>query len=664
MAPINSLIKRSGKRVLFNEHRITEAVWKAMQDVGEGTEAQAEKVKELTVKKLEALEKTPTIEDVQDKVEEALIEKKHVNVAKSYILYRNERQQLREQKAALIGGKIDELQLSFNAVKILEQRYLMRDEQGKIKETPSELFWRVANHVAMAELKYNNEPKAVARTFHRMLSNLEFIPSSPTLMNAGTTKQLSSAFAIPIPDDMDGIFESLRQAVVTQKNGGGTGFSFSRIRPKNDTADGVHGVACGPIAVMRIFEASMKAVRQSGRRQGANMAILRVDHPDILDFINLKLAGGMENFNLSVGITDEFMTALQEDGDIELINPRTEKATGTVAARVIFDSILAVAWRCGDPGLVFLDRMQAANPCKHKGTIETTSACGEAPLMPYESACEGSVNLTACVKDGKIDYTKLKKIVTNAVRFLDNVVDVNNYLFKEMEHMTKATRRIGLGLMGFADVLFAIGVPYDTDEAVGVAEKIAQTIQEAAEQASIALAEERGTFPAFKRSAHDKSGKKLRNSVLMAIAPTGTISLLANVSSGIEPNYALAYSRTTESGELLYINPFFEQAMNAHNIEKSVVQEVAKTGVMDEAIPPEMKAVFKTSQQILPEWHIKIQAAFQKYVDGAISKTINYPNDANVKQIEDGYLLAWELGCKGITVYRDGSLDVQVLNTG
>ncbi len=670
--PVSHIKKRSGKRVLFNEHKITDAVLKAMHAAGvREDEKAAQDVTKLVVRKLNRRFKDsiPTIEDVQDLVEEALLELRHTRVAKEYILYRNERAKVREQKAALIGGKVDDVELSLNAIKLLEQRYLLRDDEGKVVETPSEMFWRVANNVARAEIKLKEDAKSAARTYYRLMSNLEFLPASPTMMNAGTARQMAPCFAIPIPDDIDSIFKALYQAAVIQKNGGGTGFSFSRVRERGDTAEGLPSVAAGPLAYMRVFEAGMKAVKQSGRRQGANMAVLRVDHPDILDFINMKLTRKMENFNISVGITDAFMRALEANEDYELISPRTGKPVGSAAARVVFDSILAVSWRTGDPGLIFLDRLNQTNTCPHIGQVETTSACGEQPLLPYESCCEGSINLTRCLKEKEdswqFEYQKLRRIVGQAVRFLDDLIDANNYPVKEVETMTKKTRKIGLGIMGFADVCYALRVPYDSEEAEELAGKIMSVIRDEAEKTSESLADERGTFPAWRRSRHERQGKRRRNATLLCIAPTGTISLIASVSSGIEPNYALSFSRTVVGGsDLLHVNPWFEDAIR--NNEKDIVQEVAKRGMIldSDNLPEDIKRVFKTAQQITPEWHVRIQAAFQKHVDGAISKTINFPEEASVGDIEEAMVLAWKLGCNGITVYRDSSLDEQVITAG
>ncbi|MBR9701210.1 adenosylcobalamin-dependent ribonucleoside-diphosphate reductase [Candidatus Woesearchaeota archaeon] len=670
---VTHIVKRSGKRVLFNEHKITEAIWKGMQATGEGTEEDAEKVKSLVVKMLEKSKETPSVEDVQDCVEQALIESSHTITAKSYILYRNERAKLREQKAALIGGQIDELKLSYNAVRLLERRYLSHEE-GQISETPTQMLWRVAKHVAMAEVNYDKDPKNVARTYFRLISSLEFLPGSPVLMHSGKkSKQLSSCFVLPIEDDLKGIFHTLEQAAVVQQAGGGTGFSFSRLRPKGDIVDSTRGVAAGPLAYLKVYEAAMQAVKSGGTRIGANMAVLQVDHPDILDFINLKLSGGMENFNLSVGITDDFMYALDSEAEYDLINPQTKEPAGRLSAQVVFDSIISAAWRCGDPGIVFLDRMNNDNPCSHLGKIEATNPCAEQPLLPFESCPEGSINLTTCVKvthqggevRREVDWPKLKRITRTSIQFLDDVISVNRYPIKETAKMAENTRKIGLGVMGFADMLFMLRIPYASEEAVVLADELSQTIYEEADKTSQELAKERGTFKSFKRSIHDKAGRLRRNSTVLGIAPTGSISIIAGCSSGIEPNFALAYSRSiTDGGQLMILNEAFETAMDEEGIPQEVMQDIAKKGSVTDELPDDLAKIFVTAQQVAPEWHIKIQAAWQKHVDGAISKTINFPSSASVRDIERGMLLAWGLGCKGITAYRDGSLDVQVLNTG
>jgi len=675
---ITHVRKRTGKYVLFDENKIVSVVQKAMEAEDEGTLKDAVEVAELVVKKLneEFTEKRPTVEDVQDKVEQALIELNHAKVAKGYILYRYERQQLREQKSQLIGGKIDDSDLSLNAVRMLEQRYLLRDDDGNVAETPSQLFWRVATHIAMAEHKNNGDPKSVARTFYNMMSKLEFIPSSAIMMNAGTDRQLSAVVVLPIEDSLDSIYQTLAHAVIMQKRGAGTGFSFSRLRPKNDTVSGLAGVTTGPLSFLRIYEHALRTIKQSGKRRGANMAILRVDHPDILDFINAKLDGQtLQNFNLSVAVTDEFMRAVEEDVEVTLVNPRTGKPGGTLSARVIFDTIVSSSWRVGDPGLVFIDRMNEGNACKHLGTIEATSPCAEQPMLPYQTCSEGSINLVACVKERKdgdgikreFDWEKLRKLVRDAVRFLDDSIDVNKYFIPEVERMARGTRRIGIGIMGFADLLYELHLAYDSDEAVALGARIAKEMFESADEASTALGEERGNFKFYKGSDFDKQGRKRRNSGLIGLAPTGTISMIADVSPGIEPNFALAYTRTVNEGrDLLCINPSYQHAMKDFDIDEETIRKIAQRGVIAEEdnIPPDARRFLVTAQQIRPEWHIRMQAAFQQHIDGAISKTINFPHTASIKDIGDGFTLAWKSGCKGITVYRDGSLSTQVITIG
>ncbi len=673
---ITHIIKRSGRRVLFDEHKIFDAVYTAMQEAEEGTKEEATKVMDEVVQTLndEFKESPPNVEDVQDHVERALMNLQHSTVAKAYILYRHERSKLREQKAQLTGGKIDDLDLHLNSLRVLEQRYLLRDHEGKIIETPTELFWRVANSIASAEQNFGGEPKQAARTFFRMMRDLEFMPASAVLMNAGTTRQLSSCIVLPIEDDIHAIYITLANAILMQKKGAGTGFSFSRLRPKQDTVEGITGVTTGPLAFMRIYEMSLRTVKQNGRRYGANMAVLRVDHPDILDFINMKLDGQtLTNFNISVGVTDAFMQAIDEDTEYDLLNPRTGEEAGKINARLVFDTIVSSAWRSGDPGILFLDTINRSNHCKHLGPMESTSPCAEQPLLPNESAVEGSINLSVMTKkrrsDGKmeIDWEHLKKTVRDGVWFLDNTIEMNNYYLPEIEKMAKGTRHISLGIMGFADLLFYLEVPYNSEKAEEISEQVAKVMMEEANIASIELGHARGTFGFYKGSDFEKQNKRRRNNILMGIAPTGTLSLIADCSGGIEPNFALVYRRTLADGtELTTVNKAFEEIMEQHEIPEEIIKRIISRGVIaaEDNIPEELTKVFITSQQIPPEWHIKIQAAFQKYIDGGISKTINFPNSASIKELGDGMHSAWQAGCKGITVYRDGSLSTQVLTLG
>jgi ribonucleoside-diphosphate reductase alpha chain len=670
---VTHIVKRSGKLVLFDERKIISAVWKAMQASDEGTKEDAENVKDAVVKLLndEFPVSTPTVEDVQDRVERALMDSEFSKAAKGFILYRHERSQLREEKAQLTGGRVDDLDLAINGLRVLEQRYLMRDEHGRITETPSELFWRVANKIGSAESRYGDEPKAAARIFYRMMTNMEFLPSSPVLMNAGTPRQLASCFVLPVEDDVAGIFRTLTDAAVIQKNGGGTGFSFTRLRPRNDFVSGIGNVTGGPVTFMRIYESALRAIKQGGRRRGANMAVLRVDHPDILDFISMKLDGtSLSNFNCSVAVTDSFMESVEKDEEYPIINPRTGAEVSRLSARMVFDSMLASAWRVGDPGVLFIDRINRDNTCPHLGVIEATSPCGEQPMLPYEGCVEGSINLAVCVKRrrgaaAEFDWERFKRLVHDGIAFLDNAVDVNNYVLPQAEDMCRGTRKIGLGIMGFADLLFELGIAYDSDEAVALGSKIASTMREEADRTTIERAERRGTFNHYKGSVHEKSGKKRRNSTTLGIAPTGTISLIADVSSGIEPNYALSYKRQVVDGrELTVVNPFFENAVK--DLDEDLVRRIVQRGCIDQSddVPAEIRKVFVTSQQISPDAHIAMQAAFQEHIDGAISKTVNFPQAATIKDLGDGLMLAWKSGCKGITVYRDKSLDVQVLTMG
>lgn len=567
--------------------------------------------------------------------------------------------------------------LSDNSSTVLEKRYLARDSKGDIIETPEGLFRRVAAFVAEADAFYGADENEVNRTatrFYEMMAELEFMPNSPTLMNAGRPLgQLSACFVLPVEDSMEEIFNSLKNMALIHKSGGGTGFSFSKLRPKNDMVSSTAGVSSGPVSFMNIFNSATETVKQGGTRRGANMAILNIDHPDIMDFIQAKSdLSSLTNFNISVALTDSFMKAVQNNEDYELKNPRSGEPCGTLNAKKVYDLITEMAWKNGEPGIIFIDRINQYNPLKKIGLIESTNPCGEQPLLPYESCNLGSINLNKVLRTNgnklEIDFDKLKTITRDAVHFLDNVIDMNSYPLKEIEQKTKANRKIGLGIMGYADMLIKLGIPYDSREGVETAEQVMSAIQSESKRKSEELADIRGAFPNFSHSEYAERGDKpLRNATTTTIAPTGTISILADSSSGIEPLFALAYVRNVmDNNRLIESNPAFEEAVKSLGDKidfTSVMERIADEGSarsVDE-LPEGIKNIFVTAHDISPEWHIKTQAAFQKYIDNAVSKTVNFSHNATVEDIRKVYNMAYELECKGVTVYRDGSRDNQVL---
>lgn len=570
-----------------------------------------------------------------------------------------------------------ELPLSPNARRVLEARYLRRDAERRLVETPEELFARVARAIAEAELLLGTAERARRweETFHELLTSRDFLPNSPTLMNAGTPLgQLSACFVLPVGDTMEEIFEAVKQMALVQRTGGGTGFSFSRLRPKGDVVASTGGEASGPVSFMKIFDSATEHIKQGGKRRGANMGVLRVDHPDILEFITAKREErALQNFNISVAVTDAFMEAARRGDDYELINPRTERVVGRLNARRVFEEIARAAWQTGDPGLLFLDAINRANPTPHLGPIEATNPCGEIPLLPYESCNLGSINLKHMLRerDGRteVDWEKLRETVRKAVRFLDDVIEVNRYPIPEIERMTRGNRKIGLGVMGFAEMLIRLGISYDSDDAVELAERLMRVIAEEALATSIELAEERGVFPNWKGSVHEARNRRVRNATLTAIAPTGTISIIAETSASIEPLFALAYRRThVLGGQTLYeVNPLFLEYLERYGLKADEVLEavLARGRLCDIAhIPEELRRLFVTALEIPPDRHLQIQAAFQRAVDNSVSKTINLPEEATVEDVARAYWRAWELGLKGITIYRYGSKSAQVLELG
>jgi ribonucleoside-diphosphate reductase alpha chain len=558
--------------------------------------------------------------------------------------------------------------LTPNAVDVLRARYLERDEQGRVTETPAKMFRRVATHVAAVEQQYDSDPAAVADTFYDAMAKLEFLPNSPALMNAGMRLgQLAACFVLPVEDSLESIFGTLRDAALIHQTGGGVGYDFSRLRPKGDRVASTGGASSGPVSFMKAFDASVEAVRQGGRRRGANMGVLDVHHPDIEEFVTVKQNPQLfHNFNLSVAVDDDFMNAVHEGRDVGLVNPRTGGLVGRRGAKQLLDLIAESAWQSGDPGLIFVDRINRDNPTPALGRITATNPCGEVPLLPYEACVLGSINLASLSTTGSLDWARLDALTDLGIRFLDDCIDASIFPLPEIVAAVHANRKVGLGVMGFADALVDLRIPYDDDQAVRVAHEIGTRIDRRAMEASTRLAEARGPYPNYARSrAGVAGGPPIRNATRLAIAPTGTLSLIAGCSSGIEPLFAVAYERHILDGRtLVEVNPRFEALLSRAGVWTPELRgQILGSGrVRDLAgIPAEVCSLFPTAHEIAAEQHLRIQAAFQAHVDNAVSKTINFPPDATVRQIVDAYRRAFELGCKGITVYRHGTKTGQVL---
>ena len=562
-----------------------------------------------------------------------------------------------------------------NAMKVLEKRYLAKDEKGHITEDVEGLFRRVGRAVAAADKLYDPQANvdATADSFFELMTSLRFLPNSPTLMNAGRPLgQLSACFVLPVGDSMEDIFEAVKNAALIHKSGGGTGFSFSRLRQKGATVRSTGGVASGPVSFMRVFNVATEAVKQGGTRRGANMGILRVDHPDILEFIRCKSnTSDLNNFNVSVGLTEAFMRAVEAGEPFDLIDPKTKQTVAQLSAREVFDEIVDAAWATGEPGIVYLDRLNRDNVVPSVGEIESTNPCGEQPLLPYESCNLGSIDLVSLLKtengELRLDFDLLKTTVEEAVHFLDNVIDVNNYPLDRIAEMTKSTRKIGLGLMGFADALLALGIPYDSADGVAFGERVMSFIQATGHNASRRLAKTRGAFPLFGESTL-KDSEPIRNATVTTIAPTGTLSIIAGCSSGVEPVFGYVYIRNVMDGtQMVEVNPLLMEKLRLLGLDsEEMLQRIAAEGTIAhiEEIPEAVRKVFVCAHDISPEAHVHMQAAFQHYTDNAVSKTVNFPNSATRDDVYAVYLLAYREGLKGVTIYRDGSRTGQVLNIG
>ena len=660
--------KRDGRTADFNPDRIKNAVHKAFLAVELGDGEKAETVTNEVIKRLNTkfIEKTPTVEDAQDTVIKVLEEKGYSKVAKAYRDFRKKKEELRTLREKLgITPK-----LTVNALEVLRARYLLRDEQENLTETPKRLFQRVAKAIAATEKTYREKPTETEKTFYDMMTKLEFLPNTPTLFNAGTSiGQLSACFVLPVHDSLDGIFTTVKNMALIEQTGGGVGFNFSTLRPKGDLVNSTSGVASGPVSFMRVFDVATEVIKAGGKRRGAMMGILRVDHPDVLEFITAKQNPMLlSNFNVSVAVTDEFMQAVASDGMYWLVNPRNGEKVKQLKAGEVWGLMAHSAWASGDPGVVFIDEINRSNPTPAVGRIESTNPCGEQPLLPYESCNLGSINLSKMVDDGKVNWGKLRETVRNAVHFLDNVVDANVYPLVETAEITRANRKIGLGVMGFADMLILLGVPYDSEEALQVADQVMRFIQEEAHKKSREIAEVRGSFPNFERSIWKERYGAFRNATVTTIAPTGTISIIAGCSSGIEPLFAVSFMRNVLNGSRLFeTNLLFEETAKARGFYSAeLLEEVARSGSVQKiaGVPDDVKRLFVTALDIAPVWHVKMQAAFQRFTDNAVSKTVNLPFEAKVEDVREVYNLAWKLKCKGVTVFRYGSKPEQVLYIG
>jgi ribonucleoside-diphosphate reductase alpha chain len=666
---ITKIRKRDGRVVDFEPSRIRDAIHRALIAVELTNGERAEELTKEIVKLLEERfrERTPSVEDAQDAVIEVLRKEGHVRVADEYQAYRKKKNEIRSLREKL---GIEEPKLTVNALEVLRKRYLLKDLNERIIETPAQMFTRIARAVASVEGKYSGDVKKTEKTFYGMMTRLEFIPNSPTLFNAGTELgQLSACFVLPVGDSLESIFTAVKQMAMIEQTGGGVGFDFSHLRPKGDVVKSTKGIASGPASFMRVFDVSTEIIKAGGKRRGAMMAILRADHPDILEFITSKQQPSfLSNFNISVAATDEFMKAVEEDGEYWLVNPRNKEKTAKLIAKDVWNLMAKSAWQSGDPGVVFIDEINRHNPTPEVGRIESTNPCAEQPLLSYESCNLGSINLSRMAEDGKLTWEKLQETVRNCVQFLDNVIDANKFALKETEAITRANRKIGLGVMGFADMLIKLGIPYDSENALDLAEELMRFVETEAHKKSVELGEERGPFPNFDRSIWKDKYPSMRNATVTTIAPTGSISIIAGCSSGIEPIFAISFIRNVLGGTRLFeTNPLFEAMAKERGFYSAkLLEEIARTGSAQkiDGVPDDVRKLFVTALDIQSESHVKMQAAFQKYTDNAVSKTVNMPSDATIEDVKKVYDLAWKLKCKGVTVFRYGSKPEQVLYIG
>ena len=652
---ISAVLKRDGRLVSFDRGKIDAAILKAFDAAGEDTSPVSGLAEKVAVH-LEERGGTVGVEEIQDVVEHALIDSGFADVAKAYILYREKRSEIR--RAKMFFGVRDELKLSVNAVKVLEKRYLLKDDHGNVIESPSQMFFRIAEAV--------DSNRGHVSEFYEVMKNLQFLPNSPTLMNAGAPLgQLSACFVLPVNDSLESIFTAVKQMSIIQQSGGGTGFSFSHLRPGGDIVRSTHGVASGPVSFIRVFDTATDVIKQGGKRRGANMAVMHVSHPDIIEFITAKAKGVFTNFNFSVAVDDAFMKALERGEEYALINPRNREVVRSVDAESLWNLIAEKAWECGDPGLIFIDEINRHNPTPELGEIESTNPCGEQPLLPYESCNLGSINLSKLVRNEEVNWDLLSELVTTGVRFLDFVIDVNRFPLKRIAQVTRGNRKIGLGVMGFADMLVQLHTPYNSSEALKLAEQMMKYISKIAGEASMELAEKYGDYPNIDKSVHH-AGR--RNATLTTIAPTGSLSIIANCSSGIEPIFAISFVRNILGGaRLVEVNPYFKQIAKQRGFyTPSLMNKIAKTGSVANMkdVPCDVQEVFKTAMDITTSAHVKMQAAFQKYTDNSVSKTINLPPDAGISDVKQAHIMAFKLKCKGITVFRYGCKDEQVLYLG